>query len=202
MVTATEKPHAPACDRNRQVILDVLNQVIQPQDKQLLEIGSGTGQHAVFMSAHFPNLIWQTSDLEENHTGIKLWLAEEKSPQLKSPVHYQAGKTIFPSGDFDVVYTANTLHIMSWENVQSLINDLGNHLKAGSRVVIYGPFNYNGQFTSESNAKFELWLKDQNPESGIRDFELVNALMLAHGFELLIDKTMPANNRCLVFSKC
>lgn len=202
MVTATEKPRAPACDRNRQVILDVLNQVIQPQDKQLLEIGSGTGQHAVFMSAHFPNLIWQTSDLEENHAGIKLWLAEEKLPQLKSPVHYQAGKTIFPSGDFDVVYTANTLHIMSWENVQSLINDLGNHLKAGSRVVIYGPFNYNGQFTSESNAKFELWLKDQNPESGIRDFELVNALMLAHGFELLIDKTMPANNRCLVFSKC
>lgn len=202
MVTATEKPRAPACDRNRQVILDVLNQVIQPQDKQLLEIGSGTGQHAVFMSAHFPNLIWQTSDLEENHAGIKLWLAEEKLPQLKSPVHYQAGTTIFPSGDFDVVYTANTLHIMSWENVQSLINDLGNHLKAGSRVVIYGPFNYNGQFTSESNANFELLLKDQNPESGIRDFESVNELMCDQGFDLITDHAMPANNRCLVFSKC
>lgn len=202
MTIVTEKPFAPACERNQQVILSVLKQVIKPEAGKLLEIGSGTGQHAVFMSAHFPNLIWQTSDLIDNHAGIKLWLSGANLPQLEAPIHYQAGTTAFPADNFDVVFTANTLHIMSWNSVTCLINDFGNHLNTGARVVIYGPFNYHGQFTSESNAKFELWLKDQNPKSGIRDFERVNALMIEHGFELLIDKTMPANNRCLVFEKC
>lgn len=202
MPKVTEKPVSPACERNQQVILDVMKKVIQPEDSRLLEIGSGTGQHAVFMSPHFPDLIWQTSDLIDNRAGIELWLSEKKLAQLKSPIVYQAGTTDFPPKDFDVVFTANTLHIMPWENVKDLVGDLGDHLKTGARAVIYGPFNYQGEFTSESNAKFEMWLKEQNPESGIRDFEKVYELMCVQGFELLSDQTMPANNRCLVFKKC
>lgn len=200
MPKVTDKPFAPACERNQQVILDVLEQVVTSSDHSLLEIGSGTGQHAVFMAPHFPHLRWQTSDLTENHAGIQMWLEAVPSPNLLPPIHYQAGVTEFPRQAYDVVFTANTLHIMSWSDVQAMIADWGS-LTQGARVVIYGPFNYQGQFTSDSNAQFEQWLKERNPESGIRDFEAVCDLMEQQALGLQNDVAMPANNRCLVFVK-
>ncbi len=202
MSKVTEKPYAPACERNQQVILDVLKRVIRSSDRRLLEIGSGTGQHAVFMAPHFVHLEWQTSDLINNHAAIQSWLDEAQCPQIKTPVHYQVGSTSFPEGTFDVVFTANTLHIMAWQLVQTMVIDWGIYLNSGTRVVIYGPFNYNHNFTSSSNESFNQWLKEQNSDSGIRDFEAVVDLMSQQGFNLREDVAMPANNRCLIFEKC
>ncbi|MBL4773424.1 MAG: DUF938 domain-containing protein [Alcanivoracaceae bacterium] len=195
------KPFAPSCERNQGVILEVLKSIINTDDKHLLEIGSGTGQHAVFMAPYFSQLRWHTSDLLENHEGIKIWVTEAKYQNISAPIEYQAGESRFPDIDVDVVLTANTLHIMSWENVKEMIKQLGNHLKKGAQIVIYGPFNYGGQYTSESNAKFDVWLKNQEAHRGIRDFESIVDLMTKAGISLQDDMKMPANNRILHFVK-
>jgi cyclopropane fatty-acyl-phospholipid synthase-like methyltransferase len=197
-----EKPYAPACERNQQVILNVLKKIIdRNSNKKLLEIGSGTGQHAVFMAPHFPKLSWQTADLLENHAGINMWLQQADSVNILQPIELQIGSTEFPNTHFDVVFTTNTLHIMSWLNVQQLIKQLGQHLNSGSQVIIYGPFKYQGQFTTDSNAQFDLWLKQQNPLSGVRDFEKIVDLMADSTFNLVEDISMPANNQILYFLK-
>ena len=155
-----DKPYSPSCDRNKEPILHILKQEISDSASQLLEIGSGTGQHAAFFAEHLPQLKWWTSDLLENHSAINSWIEDAPNNAL-GPLEYQAGTTSFPKTDFDYVFTANTLHIMSWADSLALISDLQS-LKSGSKVLLYGPFNYNGQFSSESNAEFELWLKDRN----------------------------------------
>lgn len=195
------KPVAPACERNQQSILDVLQKIIVKTDRNLLEVGSGTGQHAVFMAPEFSHLHWHTSDLVENHCGIEMWMEEAKIKNLSGPHEYETGKSPWVNVDADVVFTANTLHIMAWENVLVLIKHLGENLKAGARVVVYGPFNYAGKFTSKSNEQFEQWLKMEGEHRGIRDFEKVATEMLHAGLSLLEDFTMPANNRILVFRK-
>ncbi len=196
-----EKPFSASCERNQGAILDVLKKIIKPSDRHLLEIGSGTGQHAVFMSPNFPKMEWHTADLLENHAGINRWLDGVNSKCITRPIHYEAGLTGFPSLMVDIVFTANTLHIMSWENAKTLMRQLGNNLKKNAQVVIYGPFNYGGEFTSGSNAKFDEWLKRQEPHRGIRDFELVVTRMTKAGFNLLDDCVMPSNNRILHFIK-
>ncbi len=201
MIIATKKPFAPSCERNQQVILDVLKRIIKSTDKNLLEIGSGTGQHAVFMVPHFPDLQWHTSDLKENHLGIDMWLEEANLNNISAPIVFESGNSDFPEMEIDIVFTTNTLHIMSWENVVNMIDQLGKNLKKGAKIIVYGPFNYNGNFTSESNAKFDVWLKDQEPHRGIRDFETVVNLMKKEGMILLEDIEMPANNRILYFIK-
>jgi len=196
------KPNSPSCERNQQVILDALKIIIKPTDKHLLEIGSGTGQHAIFMAPYFPKLQWHTADLLGNHEGINLWLSDADIENISVPIEYEAGKTNFPEIDVDIIFTANTLHIMSWKNVQLLINQWSENLKQGSQIIIYGPFNYNGQFTSESNVRFDVWLKDRNHFSGIREFEIIVNLMTNVGINLINDIEMPANNRLLHFRKC
>ncbi len=195
------KPFAPSCERNQTVILNVLQSIICVKDKHLLEIGSGTGQHAVFMAPYFPQLQWHTSDLEENHAGINMWLDEAKINNIVAPIIYESGKSDFPDIEVDIVFTTNTLHIMSWLNVKILIKQLGDNLKTGAKIIIYGPFNYNGQFTSESNAKFDVWLKKQEPRRGIRNFEDIVQRMADVGIVLKQDIEMPANNRILYFIK-
>ena len=167
----TEKPFAPSCERNQAVILKTMQPFIRSDDKQLLEVGSGTGQHAVFLATHLPQLNWQTSDLVANHAGIRMWLDESKLSNVLPPLPYEIGQDNWPA-PADVVFTANTLHIMAEALVSRLIQDLGANLISGNRVIIYGPFKYQKQFTSTSNADFDLWLKQQDPVSGIRDFEL------------------------------
>ena len=195
------KPFASSCERNQKVILNVLQSIITVDDKHLLEIGSGTGQHAVFIAPHFPHLNWHTSDLEENHAGIKMWLDEAKLDNISAPIVYESGKSDFPDIDVDIVFTTNTLHIMSFHHVKNLIKQLGENLKTGAKIIIYGPFNYKGQFTSESNAQFDVWLKQQEPHRGIRNFEEIVQLMVDAGIDLKQDIEMPANNRILYFVK-
>jgi len=178
-----------------------MQQFITSSDQRLLEVGSGTGQHAVYLAPHFPHMIWVTSDVKENHEGIKMWLAESGAPNIIGPGEFQIGEDKFPNGNFDVVFTANTFHIMHWYQCEELMDMLGKNLNAGAKVLIYGPFNYDGKFTSESNREFDESLQKRDPLMGIRDFEEVVRYMEKRAFALLKDNEMPANNRLLVFEK-
>lgn len=190
-----------ACDRNQGPILEVLKEVISPDNRKLFEIGSGTAQHAIFMAPHFPDITWTTSDVLSNNKNIKHHLEKANIPNIKGPFEFEVGKDEFPRVPFDLVFTANTFHIMSWKDCKILMKFFGNRLREGSQVIIYGPFNYDGEFTSESNAEFDRTLKERNPQSGIRAFEDVNNNMIKRGFALFKDYEMPANNRMLVYTK-
>lgn len=194
------KPFSQACQNNQQPILEVLLRVFADR-KQLLEIGSGTGQHAVYCAPRLPHLVWQTADLKVNHPGINAWLDECPASNLRRPLSLNADNAPWPLAPVDAVFTANTCHIMAWESVVNLFVGLESLLEPKARLAIYGPFNYNGQFTSDSNVRFDQWLKQQAPHQGIRDFEAVNGLAEKAGLFLLEDNEMPANNRLLVWQK-
>ena len=201
----TDKPFSESCERNQEPILAILREVFPASANttvNVLEIGSGTGQHAVHFAAALPHVQWQTSDLPENHPGILAWLNEAALPNvlpnLLPPITLDVNGD-WPAQQFGGVFTANTLHIVSWDAAQKLIKGAAGLLQPGGKLAIYGPFNYGGQFTSESNARFEAWLKARSPESGIRDFEAVTACARQAGLSLNADHAMPANNRLLVF---
>ena len=200
-LTEVEKPFAPACERNQEAILEALQSILRDTDKHILEVGSGTGQHAVYLGERLPAIIWQTSDLIEKHEGIKMWLSEAGLKNVVSPIEYKAGKSKLDATNIDVVFNANIIHIISEILVEKLIEDLGAALKNGARVLFYGPFKYQGEYTSESNADFDLWLKDNDGLSGIRDVEVIKKLMNNQSFVFIDDIQMPANNQLLVFEK-
>lgn len=192
-----DKPYAPSCERNRDPILAVLRDHFADR-RHVLEIGSGTGQHAVYFAARLPGLVWQASDRRENLAGIRAWLDEAGLPNTPPPLELDVCAT-WPSQRFDAAFSANTLHIMPWEAVEGLFAALPGVITGGARLAIYGPFNYGGRYTSASNAAFDAWLKAQDPRQGIRDFEGVDELATRAGFTLLEDRAMPSNNRCLVW---
>lgn len=196
------KPFSPACERNREPIRQALADILLATDRHVLEVGSGTGQHAVYLASCFPHLVWHTSDRRENHAGIRAWIADSGVHNVCPPVTYEVAVDEFPTVDADMVFTANTLHIMPWPVVLRLIADLGENLKPGARVVIYGPFNRAGQYTAASNLAFDQWLKQQAAHQGIRDDRAVATAMAEAGFDWLDDRSMPANNRLLVFRHC
>ncbi len=196
-----DKPYSPACERNRGPILEVLKEHILPTDERLLEVGAGSGQHAVYFAPCFPRLEWFPTDLSSQLLGMKKWVDEARIPNLQKPQRLDVSKDDFPKLRFDVVYTANTLHIMHWKDCKSFMKLLGHRLREGSRAIFYGPFKYNGEFTSPSNAEFDETLRARDPLSGIRAFEDVNNNMMKNGFELVHDYEMPANNRMLIYSR-
>ncbi|MDB5763128.1 MAG: hypothetical protein JWQ21_2123 [Herminiimonas sp.] len=189
-----------ACERNREPILAVLQTVFADR-RRVLEIGSGTGQHAVFFAARMPHLVWQTSDLPGNHPGIIAWQQEAQLSNVLPPLALDTGSSDWPQGTFDAVFSANTCHIMAWQEVRAMFAGIGRILQAGGVLCIYGPFNYNGAFTSVSNAQFDASLRAQAAHMGIRDFELMNRLAGDQGFVLEADNSMPANNRLLVWRR-
>lgn len=194
-----EKPDAPSCARNREPILGVLREHFVDR-REVLEIGSGTGQHAIFFAGQLPHLTWQTSDCPENLPGIAAWLAEAARPNTPAPLAFDV-LAAWPERRFDAVFSANTLHIMPWLAVERLFAGLPAILSEGAKLVMYGPFNYGGRFTSPSNAAFDAWLKDKAAHQGIRDFAAVDRLAGQAGLELLEDRAMPSNNRCLVWQR-
>jgi SAM-dependent methyltransferase len=193
------KPCSEACERNRAPILDVLKETFA-ESRHVLEIGSGTGQHAVYFAAQLPHLIWQTSELPEHHAGIEAWLEDARLGNVPAPLALDVNDPVWPVNAVDAVFSANTLHIISWPAVERMFAGIARVLEPGGTVCIYGPFNYGGRYTSPSNARFDGWLK-RDPLSGIRDFESVDALAAAHGLVLGRDFAMPANNRCLVWRR-
>jgi cyclopropane fatty-acyl-phospholipid synthase-like methyltransferase len=193
------KPYSPSCDRNRDPILAVLREHFAGSTR-VLEIGSGTGQHAVYFAAALPNLTWQTADVAENLQGIRTWLEEAALDNLPAPLELDVSGE-WPRGKFDAIFSANTLHIMSWPNVERMFGGVARVATKDAIVAIYGPFNYAGRFTSESNASFNDWLQARDPQMAIRDFEKVNALADSIGLQLIADVAMPANNRTLVWRR-
>lgn len=193
------KPYAEACERNRGPILEVLRQHFADRH-HVLEIGSGTGQHAVHFAAALPQLTWQTSEVGANLPGIRMWLEEAGLPNLPPPVALDVTGT-WVDERFDAVFTANTLHIMGWPEVRTLFAALPRVLAGDAMLAVYGPFNYDGRFTSPSNASFDEWLKQRSPHSGIRDFAAVDGLARSIGFALVEDRPMPANNRTLIWRR-
>ncbi|HEX4050442.1 MAG TPA: DUF938 domain-containing protein [Steroidobacteraceae bacterium] len=198
-MVAEVKPYAEACERNRNPILAVLERHFADR-RQVLEIGSGTGQHAVHFAAALPQLLWQTSDVESNLPGIRLWMAEAHLPNLLPPIALDVSGA-WPSVRYDAIFTANTLHIMSWGEVVALFAALPKVLASDGVLAVYGPFNYDGAFSSPSNASFDAWLKQRSRHSGIRDFAAVDELARNIGLTLVEDRAMPANNRTLVWQR-
>jgi hypothetical protein len=194
-----DKPNAPSCERNREPILAVLRDHFMDRSS-VLEVGSGTGQHAVYFAQELPHLIWQATDRKENLPGIRIGLAEAGLPNTPAPIELDV-KSIWPKQRFDAAFSANTLHIMSWPEVERLFTGLGGLLTDKAMLIIYGPFNSAGQYTSRSNASFDVWLKARGEHQGIRDFEAVAALAASIGLQLVEDRAMPANNRCLVWQR-
>lgn len=196
----TDKPCSPACERNRDPILAVLRECFADR-RRVLEIGSGTGQHAVHFAAGMPWLTWQCSDVPANLPGIEAWLADAALPNTPAPVELDVARGPWPAGPFDAAFSANTLHIMGWPEVEAFFRGLARVLAGEATVVVYGPFNYGGAWTSESNRQFDAWLKARDPASGIRDFEAVDDLAGRAGLRLVADVAMPANNRCLAWRR-
>jgi SAM-dependent methyltransferase len=191
-------PHSDACERNKGPILEVLRKVFA-ECTSILEIGSGTGQHAVHFATEMPWLVWQPSDRADEMPGLRKRIVYEGPKNLRAPVPLDVTQPPWDVRRMDGVFTANTLHIMSWGQVEAFFANLPAILKPGAVLVIYGPFRYAGQYTSESNASFDEMLRARDPESGIRDFEKVDALARNIGFALQADHRMPANNQTLVW---
>ena len=191
-------PFSAASERNRGPILEVLQRHFADR-REVLEIGSGSGQHAVHFASALPQLQWQTSDLEENHPGIRARLAAAALPNLRPPLPLDVRSGPWPARRYDALFSANTLHIMAWDAVQSLFARMPALLDADAVVVVYGPFKRDGRHTSDSNAAFDAALRSGDPVRGIRDIEAVHALAARAGLQPLDEVQMPANNLCLVW---
>ena len=192
-----QKPFSHACERNCEPILAALRERFADRTR-VLEIGSGTGQHAVHFAAALPHVTWQTSDVAAHLPGIRLWLAEARLPNTPEPLAFDVNQA-WPAGRFDAIFSANTLHIMAWDEVVLLFAGLPAVMSPGALLTVYGPFNEGGRFSSASNADFDAALRAADSQRGIRDIEAVNALAQAAGLVRIDDRAMPANNRCLTW---
>lgn len=192
-------PSSQACENNKAPIVTVLKDAFA-ECQRVLEVGSGTGQHAVHFAAHLPHLIWHTSDLAHNHPGINGWIDEQPQTNLVRPVVFDLDAPDWP-GNFDGVFSANTAHIVSWPQVETLFAQVGEHLPADGVFALYGPFRYDGAYTSDSNRQFDAMLRERDPASGIRDLSDLKALGRKQGLHLTHDHDLPANNRLLIWHK-
>lgn len=196
----TARPNAPASERNKQPILEVLREEFKDRHG-VLEIGSGTGQHAVFFGAEMPHLVWQTSDLRENHDGILAWLDDANLKNVKPPLVLDVDEFDEASIAADAVFSANTAHIMSFDSVKNMFRLVGRVLPEGGVFCLYGPFNFDGRFSSESNAAFDASLRQRDPSMGIRDMAGLDQLAESSGMTRTRLYAMPANNHIAVWRK-
>ena len=187
------KPFSPSSERNREPILAVLRERLADRT-QVLEIGSGTGQHAVHFGAALPHLTWQTSEVAAHLPGIRLWLAEAGLPNTPPPVVFDLDLAP-PTGCFDAVFTANTLHIVSWQQVERMFAALPSLMRPGGLLMVYGPFRQRGEFSGPGDAAFDQALRAEVPHRGLRDLEAVDDLARGTGLTLIENLAMPANNR-------
>lgn len=193
-------PFSSAAERNRQPILEALRGLL-PQEGTVLEIGSGTGQHAVFLARNLPGLVWQPTDRAENLSGLGACFLTEGNERILPTLKLDVLSDPWPGRSYDVAYSSNTAHIMSWEAVIAMFTGVGAHLVSDARFCLYGPFNIENSFTSPSNAKFDAHLREQDPLMGIRDMAALENLARLHHMQLEQKLPMPANNFILVFRK-
>ena len=210
LVSGLNKPYSESCEQNQQVILEVLQRYLRGGDR-VLEIGSGTGQHAVYFGRALSDVHWQPSDCPDYLPGIRAWLDDAALndtglDNVAAPLTLDVLNDSWPpvgdaQGGYQAVFTANTTHIMSWRAVEAMFCGVAEQLAAGGLFIQYGPFSYGGQHTSPSNARFEQWLKARDPESGVRDLDDLTPLAAQHGLQLQADIEMPVNNRVLVWQR-
>ena len=193
-------PFSEACERNKVPILNVLRGAFA-QRRQVLEIGSGTGQHAAFFAEHLPHLVWHPTERLANLSDLEACLKNTPRPNLSAPAVLDVSQKEWPLPSVDAAFTANTLHIMSWPNVIALFAGLGAALTAEATFAVYGPFRYGGAYTSESNQRFDEMLKSRDPHSGLRDIEALKELAAGQRLQLSADHDLPANNRLLVWER-
>ena len=187
-----------ACVRNRGPILEVLRDAFSAST-QVLEVGAGTGEHAAFFAGALPHLVWQATDVAAHLPGIAAWRDAVNLPNLPAPLELDVNASDWPVGTADGVFTANTLHIMSWHSVRRFFDGVGRVLTADGVLAVYGPFSDDGRHAAESNAHFDAFLRARDPSSGVRDWQAVDQLAAAQGLSLTGDHAMPANNRMLVW---
>lgn len=202
--SADRLPFSQACENNKQPILEVLQKELQ-DSTHVLEVGSGTGQHSVYFAPRLPHLQWQTSDVTDNHQVIQAWHDAYPASNLYAPLAFNLLTDSIPKTNtgepYDAIFTANTLHIIAWPLVERLFELVGEALPLDGKLIVYGPFNENGLYTSASNQSFDLSLKQRDAGSGIRHKEDIIALAKQHNLELSCEYQMPANNQILVFQK-
>ncbi|MFQ3352638.1 MAG: cyclopropane fatty-acyl-phospholipid synthase-like methyltransferase [Porticoccaceae bacterium] len=194
------KPFSQACENNRAPIGDILVRLLSNRES-VLELGSGTGQHAVWFARQLPHLYWQTSDRIENHSGINQWLDESGLDNIGVPIALHVSGDVWPKKKFEAAFSSNTAHIMAWPEVEIMFREVASSLVAGGLFCLYGPMQYSGVIAAESNRAFNYRLKESNPHQGIREFNDLDQLALSAGMSLLEDNAMPANNRLLVWQK-
>jgi len=198
------KPFSQACENNKGPILAVLREVLGGA-RHVLEIGSGTGQHAAHFAAHLPQVVWHTSDLAEHHAGIRAWIDEAGLANVRAPVALDVNEAHWAPEDldhrFDAVFSANTAHIMDWPSVERMVAGVGRVLAPCGVLALYGPFRRHGAHTSESNARFDRMLRARDPESGVRDLEAIDALARDAGLALEAEHALPANNRLVIWRR-
>ncbi len=192
------KPYSEACEQNKEPILAVLREVFT-EPGLILEIGAGTGQHAVHFARALPHLDWQPTDQADYLPGIRQWIAEADLPNLRPPLELDVCHPAWPIAQAAGVFSANTTHIMHWPAVENLFRGVGRVLQPGGAFCLYGPFNYDGRYTSASNAQFDALLKQRDPASGIRDFADLDRLAQDNRLRFQRDYPMPVNNRTLVW---
>lgn len=193
-------PFSSATERNRQPILDQLIDLL-PDAGTVLEIGSGTGQHAVFFTRYLAGIHWQPTDRPENLAGLKLQFEAKGNPHILKPLQLDVLKDPWPESSYEAAFSANTAHIMPWEGVKAMFAGVAKHLLSNATFCLYGPFNINGAYTSPGNEQFDTNLRRQDPQMGIRDMSDVESLSNGHQMYLESKIAMPANNFILVFIK-
>jgi cyclopropane fatty-acyl-phospholipid synthase-like methyltransferase len=191
-------PFSEACERNKGPILEVLRAAFADRT-QVLEIGSGTGQHAVHFAAHLTHLTWHPTEQLAYLADLAARVKLEGTRNLRPPTVLDVRQSIWPLRSADAIYSANTLHIMGWAEVEAMFRGVEAVLSPHGVVCIYGPFRYAGRYTSDSNRDFDLMLKERDPASGLRDLTEIGALAERHALRLRLDHDLPANNRLLEF---
>ncbi|GJM12720.1 MAG: methylase [Pseudohongiella sp.] len=196
----SELPFSQACENNKQFILNVLSRHLKDGEK-VLELAGGTGQHAVHFASSLPSVHWQSSDIPSNVVSLNQRINAAQLANLPPAIAIDVDQERWATSEASAIFSANSLHIMSADSVENFFRGVGDVLQAGGTLLVYGPFKYAGDFTTESNEGFDRWLKERNAESGIRDFEWVNELAIEVGLSHVEDNAMPANNQLLVWQK-
>jgi len=196
--------YSEACERNKRPILEILRDALVDSGS-VLEIGAGTGQHAVFFTRDLEHVTWTPTERPAGVAALRARVEVEGGGNVSAPLELDVNDDPWPAAvrdrEYDAVYSANTLHIMSWTSVEALFDGVGGVLARGGTLCVYGPFRYGREFTTPSNARFDESLRARDPDSGIRDFEAVSALARDQGLELRADHAMPANNQLLIWRR-
>ena len=200
MANDPARAFCPAADRNKAPILEVLKELFTDPG-YILELGSGTGQHAVYFAANLPHITWQATELPSELAGIEAWRREAVLANLPPPLELDVHRDPWPVTRADGAFSANTAHILSWEGVELMFSGLARVVEAAGLFCLYGPFNEGGEYTSAGNAQLDAWVRARNPASGLRDLDDLGALARRTGFGLAANYSLPANNRLLVWRR-